>query len=218
METLLTLTEAIAEALGDGWRAERLDGDWRCRLQRNDRYVTVKAQHPGERRLILTAATDAFSRARRWTGEPAPTITVAADRAPTVIAREIVRVQKEFLDKGITSLRPLTMNEVAQVVGIHETTVSRAIASKYMQTPRGTFEMKYFFTPGYKTADGQSISNKTIKDAISHLVAEEDTANPLSDQAMVEMLAEQGTKVARRTVAKYREELKILPSHLRRQY
>lgn len=134
------------------------------------------------------------------------------------IAREIVRVQREFLDKGITSLRPLTMNEVAQVVGIHETTVSRAIANKYMQTPRGTFEMKYFFTPGYKTADGQSISNKTIKDAIANLVAGEDGANPLSDQAMVELLAQQGTKVARRTVAKYREELKILPSHLRRQY
>lgn len=134
------------------------------------------------------------------------------------IAREIVRVQREFLEKGITSLRPLTMNEVAQVVGIHETTVSRAIANKYMQTPRGTFEMKYFFTPGYKTADGQNISNKTIKDAISKLVAEEDPSNPLSDQTMVERLTSQGTKVARRTVAKYREELKILPSHLRRQY
>ena len=91
MEPLMTLTEAIAEALGDGWRAERLDGDWRCRLQRNDRYVTVKAQHPGERRLILTAATDAFSRARRWTGEPAPAITVSADRPAEVIAGEIVR-------------------------------------------------------------------------------------------------------------------------------
>lgn len=91
METLLTLTEAIAETLGDGWRAERLDGDWRCRLQRGGHYVTVKAQHPGERRLILTAGTDAFSRARRWTGEPAPTITVAAARPAEVIAREIVR-------------------------------------------------------------------------------------------------------------------------------
>ena len=91
METLLTLTEAIAATLGDGWRAERLDGDWRCRLQRNDRYVTVKAQHPGERRLILTAATDAFSRARRWTGEPAPAITVSAARPAEIIAREIVR-------------------------------------------------------------------------------------------------------------------------------
>ncbi len=91
MDTLLTLTEAIAETLDDGWRAERLDGDWRCRLVRQDRYVTVKAQHAGQRRLILTAATDAFSRARRWTGEPAPTITVSAARPAEFIAHEIVR-------------------------------------------------------------------------------------------------------------------------------
>lgn len=134
------------------------------------------------------------------------------------IAREIVRVQREFLDHGITHLRPLTMAEVATVVGIHETTVSRAIANKYMQTPRGTFEMKYFFTPGYKTADGQSVSNKMIKDAISKLVAEENPEDPLSDQAMVRKLADMGLKVARRTIAKYRDELKILPSHLRKEF
>ena len=134
------------------------------------------------------------------------------------IAREIVAEQRGFLDEGITHLRPLTMNEIALRVGIHETTVSRAIANKYIQTPRGTFEMKYFFTPGYKTADGQEISNKVIKDAIVKLVSDEDDANPLSDQAMVEKLAAQGIKVARRTIAKYREELKILPSHLRRQF
>jgi RNA polymerase sigma-54 factor len=134
------------------------------------------------------------------------------------IAREIVTVQTEFFDHGITHLRPLTMAEVATVVGIHETTVSRAIANKYMQTPRGTFEMKYFFTPGYKTADGKTVSNKTIKDAIANLVAGEDPSEPLSDQAMVEALAASGTTVARRTVAKYREELKILPSHLRKSF
>lgn len=134
------------------------------------------------------------------------------------IAREIVNVQKEFFDNGITHLRPLTMAEVATVVGIHETTVSRAIANKYIQTPRGTFEMKYFFTPGYKTADGKTVSNKTIKDAILQLVSNEDPADPLSDQAMVQKLAEMGTTVARRTVAKYREELKILPSHLRKSF
>lgn len=134
------------------------------------------------------------------------------------IATEIVKVQKEFLDEGVTKLRPLTMAEVAAVVGIHETTVSRAIANKYMQTPRGTFEMKYFFTPGYKTASGATVSNKTIKDAIAQLVANEDPASPLSDQAMVESLQAAGTKVARRTVAKYREELKILPSHLRKSF
>ncbi|HMP89278.1 MAG TPA: RNA polymerase factor sigma-54 [Kiritimatiellia bacterium] len=132
------------------------------------------------------------------------------------IAAEIVRIQKEFLDNGVSHLRPLTMAEVATAVGVHETTVSRAIAGKYMQTPRGTYDMKYFFTPGYKTSDGKTVSNQTIKDAISHIVEQEDTADPLSDQDIVKKLAESGFNVARRTIAKYREELKILPSHLRK--
>jgi len=134
------------------------------------------------------------------------------------IATEIVRVQRDFFDHGISALRPLTMAEIATVLGIHETTVSRAIANKYMQTPRGMFEMKYFFTPGFKTADGKEISNKTIKDTLVHLVSNEDPGNPLSDQAMVQALKEQGITVARRTIAKYRDELKILPSHLRKSF
>ena len=134
------------------------------------------------------------------------------------IAKEIVRVQNDFLDQGVTKLRPLTMAEIAVILGVHETTVSRAIANKYMQTPQGTYEMKYFFTPGYKTSGGQSVSNKTIKDAIAQLVENEDMDNPLSDQTMVAKLKETGAVVARRTVAKYREELKILPSHMRRGY
>jgi len=132
------------------------------------------------------------------------------------IASEIVRIQKEFLDKGVTHLRPLTMAEVAGIVGVHETTVSRAIAGKYMLTPRGTFEMKYFFTPGYKGSDGLSVSNQVIKEAIQKLIDEENKVKPLSDQAIVKKLEEQGFKVARRTIAKYREELKILPSNLRK--
>ncbi len=132
------------------------------------------------------------------------------------IAKEIVRVQRDFLDQGITHLRPLTMAEVAGVVGVHETTVSRAISGKYMQTPQGTFEMKYFFTPGYKGADGQSVSNQTIKDAIAKMVADENPDKPLSDQIIAKKLEASGFKVARRTIAKYREELKILPSHLRK--
>ncbi|MBU0676533.1 MAG: RNA polymerase factor sigma-54 [Verrucomicrobia bacterium] len=134
------------------------------------------------------------------------------------ISEEIVRVQSGFLDNGISELRPLTMAEVAKVCDIHETTVSRAIANKYMQTPRGTFEMKYFFTPGLKTDDGSSVSNKTIKDTLERLVADEDPKKPLSDQAMVEKLKEKGIQVARRTIAKYREELKILPSHMRKSF
>ena len=132
------------------------------------------------------------------------------------IAREIVIVQREFFEHGISHLRPLTMAEVAGVLGIHETTVSRAIANKYAQTPRGTFELKYFFTPGYRNAEGVAVSNKTIKDTIAHLVAEEDPAHPLSDQIIVAKLKEKGLQVARRTIAKYRDELKILPSHLRK--
>jgi RNA polymerase sigma-54 factor len=134
------------------------------------------------------------------------------------IAEEILKVQEEFFQHGVSHLKPLTMAEVANVLGIHETTVSRAIANKYMSTTQGVFEMKYFFTPGFKTQDGTSVSNKTIKDTLLTLVAKEDTAKPLSDQAMAEALKEKGIKVARRTIAKYREELQILPSHMRKSF
>ncbi|NKB25466.1 MAG: RNA polymerase factor sigma-54 [Kiritimatiellae bacterium] len=134
------------------------------------------------------------------------------------IANELVRVQHDFFEHGVSHLKPLTMSEVAEKVGLHETTISRAAAQKYMQTPRGVFEMKYFFTPGYKNEDGQLISNQTVKEAMAKLVTQEDSTRPLSDQAIVEKLKEQGTKIARRTVAKYREELNILSSHLRKSF
>jgi RNA polymerase sigma-54 factor len=134
------------------------------------------------------------------------------------IATEIVRVQTDFLDNGITHLRPLTMAEVASAVGLHETTISRAVAGKHMQTPQGVFEMKYFFTPGLRTDDGSIVSNKTVKDAILTLVAEESPSSPLSDQEILEILNKRGIQMARRTVAKYRIALKIAPSHMRRRY
>jgi len=134
------------------------------------------------------------------------------------IASEIVRVQTEFLEQGISHLKPLTMSEVADAVGLHETTISRAVAGKHMQTPQGTFEMKYFFTPGLKTGDGSVVSNKTVKDAIATLVAGESPDSPLSDQDLLEILTERGIQIARRTVAKYRIALKIAPSHMRKQY
>ena len=132
------------------------------------------------------------------------------------IATEIVRVQHDFFEHGVSGLKPLVMAHIAGIIGVHETTVSRAISGKYMLTPRGLFEMKYFFTPGYQTADGQNVSNKVIKDAIAQMIAAEDSAHPLSDQVIVAMLKEKGMTVARRTIAKYRDELKILPSHLRK--
>ncbi|HUI08458.1 MAG TPA: RNA polymerase factor sigma-54 [Verrucomicrobiae bacterium] len=134
------------------------------------------------------------------------------------IAKVIVERQREFLDKGISCLKPLTMAQVAEVVGVHETTVSRAVANKYMQTPQGLYEMKYFFTPGFETASGGAMSNTSVKEQISKLIEREDPTKPLSDQEIVAILKEQGIPIARRTVAKYRNELNILPSNLRKTY
>lgn len=134
------------------------------------------------------------------------------------IATEIVKHQHEFLDNGPAHLKPLTMVQIANIVGVHETTVSRAISGKYMATPQGVFDLKYFFTPGYQTAEGANMSNTSVKGTIAELVKAEDTSNPLSDKEIVKILSERGIPIARRTVAKYRNELNILPSNLRKQY
>jgi RNA polymerase sigma-54 factor len=134
------------------------------------------------------------------------------------IAKEIVNRQKEFFEKGIAHLKPMTMAQIAQAVGVHETTVSRAVSGKYMQTPQGLFEMKFFFTTGIPTEEGNALSNTTVKNMIAELFKNEDPRNPLSDQQIVEILRSRGIKIARRTVAKYRAELNILPSHLRKVY
>jgi len=134
------------------------------------------------------------------------------------IAKEIVRRQREFMDKGVAFLKPLTMVQVAEVVGVHETTVSRAVSGKYMQTPQGLFEMKYFFTAGIQTASVDGLSNTSVKDMIADIFKKEDATKPLSDQEVVKMLQERGIVIARRTVAKYRTELNILPSNLRKVY
>jgi len=134
------------------------------------------------------------------------------------IAHQIVNRQREFFDKGSSFLRPMTMVQIADAVGVHETTVSRAISGKYMSTPQGVFEMKYFFTPGYQTATGESMSNTSVKEAILDLVKSETGNSPLSDKEIVEILSQRGIPIARRTVAKYRTELNILPSNMRRKY
>lgn len=134
------------------------------------------------------------------------------------ITREILTCQHDFFEEGVAKLRPLTMNTIALTVGVHETTVSRAIANKYIRTPHGVFPFKYFFTPGYTSSDGKSISNKSIKEMIQQIIDSENPSKPLSDQGVVNLLAEKSIKIARRTVAKYREELGILPTNLRRRY
>ncbi|HEY6865992.1 MAG TPA: RNA polymerase factor sigma-54 [Candidatus Eisenbacteria bacterium] len=128
----------------------------------------------------------------------------------------IIREQREFFDKGIAFLRPLTLQQVARQIDMHESTVSRVCSGKYVQTPRGVFELKFFFSSGLETEDGEDVSARTAKDIIKTLIEEEDKKEPLSDQRIAELLHEKGLRIARRTVAKYREQLSILPARFRR--
>ena len=128
----------------------------------------------------------------------------------------IIREQREFFDKGIQFLRPLTLQQVARQIDMHESTVSRVCSGKYVQTPRGVFELKFFFSSGLETEDGEDVSARTAKNIIKTLIDEEDKKDPLSDQRIAELLHEKGLKIARRTVAKYREQLNILPARFRR--
>lgn len=132
------------------------------------------------------------------------------------IAREIVGRQRDFFLSGPSCLRPMRMGEVAASLALHETTISRAVSGKTMRTPFGLFEMKYFFTTGYKSESGEAVSNEAIRDRIRQMVAGEPAARPLSDEKMAKALAEEGFQVARRTIAKYRDQLGILPTHLRK--
>lgn len=134
------------------------------------------------------------------------------------ITREIIRHQADFFEEGVAKLKPLTMTQIADIIGVHETTVSRAVANKYMRTPHGIFDMKFFFTSGYQSEAGQAVANTSVKEMIADIIAGEDPGAPLSDQEIVGVLDRKGLKIARRTVAKYREELGLLPSNLRRRY
>ncbi len=133
-----------------------------------------------------------------------------------VIGNQIVLRQEEFFRKGASALKPLIMAQIADAVGLHVTTVSRAVSGKYMDTPQGLLEMRYFFTPGFQNSDGTAVSNEMVKGVIREMVDKESPSATLSDQEIVEELQERGLKIARRTIAKYREQLGILPSHLRK--
>lgn len=132
------------------------------------------------------------------------------------VAQEIVRAQHEYFSSDDGQLKPLTMAKIATHIGVHETTVSRALANKYMRTPRGLFEMKFFFRPGYRCADGSALTPEAVKDIISNLIGNELPAEPLHDLRVTELLKERGLTVARRTVAKYRDELGIPSSKQRK--
>ncbi len=128
----------------------------------------------------------------------------------------IVDRQREFFERGVQYLRPLTLREVADYIEMHESTVSRVTNQKYVQTPRGVFALKYFFSSGLSTTSGEDISARGVKDKIRNLVSGEDAMQPLTDQAIVKLLKADGVNIARRTVAKYRDQLGILPARMRK--
>ena len=134
------------------------------------------------------------------------------------IARALLRRQTGFFERGAAHLKPLTMQMLADDLGIHETTVSRATANKYVDTPFGVFAFKYFFTKGLRNASGSRISNSVVRQRIKRIVEDEDRRSPLSDQQIATLLAKEQVNIARRTVTKYRKSLGILSASLRRQY
>ena len=133
------------------------------------------------------------------------------------VARSIVKFQRKFLDSGFEHLRPLVLRDVADDIQMHESTVSRVVNNKYMHTPRGLFEMRFFFHSGIASAQGEDVSSLAVKERIKKLISEEDARRPLSDSALAKLLGDDGLQIARRTVAKYREELRIPSSNERRQ-
>ena len=134
------------------------------------------------------------------------------------IAHQIIQRQRPFLEEGISALRPMTMQQIADAIGVHETTVSRAINGKYAVTPHGVFELRRFFTAGFQSADGTDVANTSVKTRLAALVASENPAKPLSDAKLSKLLNDEGLTVARRTIAKYREALGIPPTNLRRKH
>ena len=134
------------------------------------------------------------------------------------VASAVVRYQQEFFDKGDKYLKTLTLKQIADEIGVHESTVSRSINGKYMQSPRGVFELKYFFSSGVSGGDGTGVSSNSVKSIIREIINGEDPRKPYSDQDMVELLKARDIDISRRTVAKYREGMNILSSSKRRRF
>ncbi len=199
--------DVYAIKAGNRWHVS-LNADCQPRLGLNQHYCG----------LIAKARGDDASWMRGQLQEARWLIKSLESRAETLlkVANSIVRRQSAFLDYGPEAMHPLVLREVAEEVGMHESTISRVTTRKYLHTPRGTFELKYFFSSGVSTEDGGSASATAIQAMLRKLIDAEDARKPLSDQAIAEVLQGKGIQVARRTVAKYREGLRI-PSSSERQ-
>lgn len=199
--------DVIVEKHKGRWRV-RLNSDAMPKLRVNQMYANILQQHDDKSGAPLTAQLQEAS----WL------IKSLRQRFDTIlrIAQAIVDRQGAFLEHGEIAMRPLVLREISELLEMHESTVSRGTTQKFMRTPRGVYEFKYFFGSGLVTESGGVCSSAAIRELIKQLVGGEDACKPLTDGRMSEILAQQGIVVARRTIAKYREALHILPVNLRK--
>jgi RNA polymerase sigma-54 factor len=211
-EANIVVPDVIVQKSGRGWKVQ-LNPDVMPKLRINDLYASAIRQHRGTGGLN-GAGPGLNSRLQeaRWF------VKNILQRFDTIqrVSQAIVERQKSFFTHGAIAMKPLVLREIADELGLHESTISRVTTAKYMATPFGTFELKYFFGSSLGTDAGGTASSTAVRALIRQIVAAEDPAKPLSDSQISQMLDEQGIHVARRTVAKYREALKIAPTQLRK--
>lgn len=214
-EANIIVPDVIVQKSGRNWKVV-LNPDVMPKLRINDLYANAIRQQRGARHGEGVNGSGPGLNARlqeaRWF------MKNILQRFDTIqrVSQAIVERQKSFFTHGEIAMKPLVLREIADELGLHESTISRVTTAKYMSTPFGTFELKYFFGSSLNTDAGGNASSTAVRALIKQLVAAEDTAKPLSDSQISQMLEEQGIQVARRTVAKYREALKIAPANLRR--
>jgi RNA polymerase sigma-54 factor len=204
-EANIVVPDVIVQKAGRGWKV-LLNPDVMPKLRINDLYASAIRQHRG------SAGLGARLQEARWF------VKNVLQRFETIqrVSQAIVERQKNFFSHGAIAMKPLVLREIADELGLHESTISRVTTAKYMATPFGTFELKYFFGSSLNTEAGGNASSTAVRALIQQIVAAESPARPLSDNQISQMLEEQGIHVARRTVAKYREALKIAPAQLRK--
>jgi RNA polymerase sigma-54 factor len=196
----------------------KVDDEWQVFM--NDDDVPQLRLSPTYRRLLARDAADRDVRnyvKERFTAA-IQLIKNIEQRKHTIVrvCQSIIRRQHDFLDFGIDHLKPMMIKEVAEEVGVHPSTVSRAVANKYAHTPQGVYELRYFFSESVNGPQGNSMSLMTLKRRVKKMIEEEDTTHPLTDDQIAKKLEEEGIRVTRRTVAKYREDLRIPSTHQRR--
>ena len=196
----------LVKKVGDDY-AIILNEDGMPRLRINSYYRSVIGQGDEARRYVEDRMRSAV-----WL------IKSIQQRQKTLykVTNSIVQFQRAFLDKGLPHLRPLSLRDVAEDIRMHESTVSRVTTSKFVETPQGVLPLKFFFSSALATASGEDASARSIRAKLQKMVGEEDSAKPLTDQQIVHLFQEQGIQIARRTVAKYRDQLGILPARMRK--